>query len=347
MPIEKNFPIAFIEQIANVESQRRQFYRPIYSIHKSWARRPGSTFRAVGLAEFSEAPLFSSTKDSEGAFYRNHHFANKIMLDPFCGGGTSLVEMNRLGMKSIGIDLNPVAWFTTKKELDSLDTEKFVQKSKWILSQVGEKIKKFYQTKCLECGSDFAEIMYTFWVRTIRCPTCHSQEDLFKYYIIGKKQRKSPETMVICPECDMLFYSKEDLDTQSKCPQCNTHFIPKNGNCQKKIFSCTKCNDEYRLVDIIKENFQSFSSRQIAIEFYCKSCKHRGYKPVDENDFENYNNTVHLFEKQKELLHFPRESLPKSGSNIKNLRNYGFTIFSDLFNPRQLLSLSLLIHTSL
>ncbi|MHA1976727.1 MAG: DNA methyltransferase [Candidatus Hodarchaeales archaeon] len=347
MPIEKNFPIGSIEQIAKVESQRRQFYRPIYSIHKSWARRPGSTFRALGLAEFSDAPLFCSTKESEGAFYRNHNFSNKIVLDPFCGGGTSLIEMNRLGMKSIGIDLNPVAWFTTKKELDNLNLEEFTQKSIWISNHVGKKIINFYQTKCLECESDHADIMYTFWVRTIRCPTCHSQEDLFKYYIIGKKQRKSPETMLICPECDNLFYSKEHVATQSECPKCKTQFIPKNGNCNKKIFSCTKCASEYRLVDIIDENIESFSSRQIAIEFYCKKCKHRGYKPIDEKDIENYNEIVSLFEEQKDTLYFPREPLPESGSNIKNLRNYGFKTFTDLYNPRQLISLSFLLESIL
>ncbi len=347
MPIEKNFPVASIQEIAKVESQRRQFYRPIYSIHKSWARRPGSTFRAIGLAHFSDTHLFSSTEDDEGAFYRNHNFSGKIVLDPFCGGGTSLIELNRLGVKSIGIDLNPVAWFTTKKELDSLNTEKFNQKITWIFNHVGKRIKEFYQTKCSECGSHHADIMYTFWVRTIQCPSCQSNEDLFKYYIIGKMQRKSRETLVICPECHMLFSTREDLSSQSTCLNCETKFIPQKGNCKKKIFTCTKCESEFRLVDIVKENVQSFSSRQIAIEFYCKKCRYRGYKSVDEEDIKNYNKIVDLFEEQKENLPYPREILPESGSNVKNLINYGFKTFAALFNPRQLFSLSLLLETIL
>ncbi len=343
MPIGKDFPIRTIEKIAKVESQRRQFYRPIYSIHKSWARRPGSTFRALGLAHFSDAALFNSTEDVGGEFYKNHNFSDKIILDPFCGGGTSLVELNRLGVKSIGIDLNPVAWFTTKKELDYLNIEEFDQKTTLMTDSVGRQIKKFYQTKCSECGSHHADIMYTFWVRTIQCPHCHSIEDLFKYYIIGKKQRKSSETLIICPECDLLFYSEEDLASQNSCPSCNTKFIPKNGNCRKKQFSCTKCEKEYRLVDIINKDIQSFSSRQIAIEFYCNDCKFRGYKAVAQEDIENYNELVTLFNSKKGTLTFPRESLPSTGSNIKNLKNYGFKTFADLFNPRQLLSLSLIL----
>ncbi|MHA1994094.1 MAG: DNA methyltransferase [Candidatus Hodarchaeales archaeon] len=343
MPLEKDFPIAKIQKIAKVESQRRQFYRPIYSVHKSWARRPGSTFRAVGIAQFSEAPLFSSTDDDKGAFYKNHNFSDRIVLDPFCGGGTTIIELNRLGVKTVGIDLNPVAWFTTKKELDILDTAKFQDHISKFFSKVGKQIIEFYQTKCTECGSDQADIMYTFWVRTIRCPSCQSQQDLFKYYIIGKKQRKSSETMVICPDCDMLFYSSEDLSSTSVCPSCDTKFIPKIGNCRKKIFSCTRCESEFRLVDILQDNLKSFSSRQIAIEFYCKTCKYRGYKQIEDKDIRNYNTVQGLFEEQKEGLPYPREHLPIRGPNIKNLINYGFQDFADLFNSRQLLSLSLLL----
>jgi len=40
---------------------------------------------------------------------------DKKILDPFMGGGTSLVEASRFGAEVVGNDLNPVAWFVTKK----------------------------------------------------------------------------------------------------------------------------------------------------------------------------------------------------------------------------------------
>jgi hypothetical protein len=40
---------------------------------------------------------------------------DKKILDPFMGGGTSLVEASRFGVDSVGVDLNPVAWFVTKR----------------------------------------------------------------------------------------------------------------------------------------------------------------------------------------------------------------------------------------
>jgi adenine-specific DNA methylase len=342
MSIEDLFPTEVLQSIAKIESQRRQFYRPIYSIHKSWARRPGSTFRAIGLSHFLGKPIFDNKDLNNSAFYQNHNFDNKIALDPFCGGGTSLVELNRLGVKTIGIDINPVAWFTTKKELDPFDEDSFNREIEKITQQVGKRIKDFYKTECPKCDSHQADIMYTFWVRTIPCPTCNSVEDLFKYYIIGKKQRKSSETMVICPNCDNLFYTNNPVEFSSTCSECKTTFIPKEGNCKQKIFTCTSCSDKFRLIDLLKSNSKDFSSRQIAIEFYCPNCLQRDYKRINNLDIALYENTKLKFLNQKENLQFPRDPLPTLGSNIKNLTNYGFKKFADLFNFRQIYSLSLL-----
>lgn len=48
---------------------------------------------------------------------------DKKILDPFMGGGTSLVKTSRFGAEVVGNDLNPVAWFTTKKELEAGQTD--------------------------------------------------------------------------------------------------------------------------------------------------------------------------------------------------------------------------------
>ncbi|MGB9406493.1 MAG: DNA methyltransferase [Terracidiphilus sp.] len=40
------------------------------------------------------------------------------VLDPFCGTGTTLVECKRLGINSVGLEVNPMPWFATNTKID-------------------------------------------------------------------------------------------------------------------------------------------------------------------------------------------------------------------------------------
>jgi len=47
---------------------------------------------------------------------------SSIILDPFCGSGTTLIESKLLGFNSIGIDINPIACLNTKVKTELLET---------------------------------------------------------------------------------------------------------------------------------------------------------------------------------------------------------------------------------
>src|SRR5438552_18111232 len=42
----------------------------------------------------------------------------KLVLDPFCGTGTTLVECKKRGIPSVGIEANPLAHFASSVKLD-------------------------------------------------------------------------------------------------------------------------------------------------------------------------------------------------------------------------------------
>ena len=44
--------------------------------------------------------------------------ASQQILDPFCGTGTTLIECMRLGIRSIGIEANPVVSFASRVKTD-------------------------------------------------------------------------------------------------------------------------------------------------------------------------------------------------------------------------------------
>ena len=56
MSIEANFNIAFVAELALREKQIQQNYRPIIAVHKWFARRPGTLFRALTLPNSATPP---------------------------------------------------------------------------------------------------------------------------------------------------------------------------------------------------------------------------------------------------------------------------------------------------
>src|SRR3990172_2563963 len=104
MSIEKKFDIPFIASLALREKQIQQNYRPIIAVHKWFARRPGTLFRGLILSEFVDKPL-------RDTFYSSNNLSGLTILDPFMGGGTPLLEANRLGCDVIGYDINPMAYW--------------------------------------------------------------------------------------------------------------------------------------------------------------------------------------------------------------------------------------------
>ena len=112
--IEKNFDISFIADLALREKQIQQNYRPVIAVHKWFARRPGTLFRSLLLSEFS-----SGTQRE--VFYQSHNLAGKRIADPFMGGGTPLLEANRLGCNVLGYDINPMAPWIVREKIEIID----------------------------------------------------------------------------------------------------------------------------------------------------------------------------------------------------------------------------------
>ena len=112
--IERHFDIPFVSQLALRGKQIQQNYRPVIAVHKWFARRPGTLFRALLLSEFAEPP-------QADFFFRSHQLKGIRIADPFMGGGTPLLEANRLGCEVIGFDINPMSYWIVRQEIEHLD----------------------------------------------------------------------------------------------------------------------------------------------------------------------------------------------------------------------------------
>lgn len=202
-------------------------------------------FRSLLIAAATQAPddETQAAKLVWDAYYANHqkagNFSDLRVLEPFMGGGTTLVEGARLGFQLTGIDLNPVAWFVTKNELAGTDPEEVRAFFDHIEAEVKPLVQPFYTTTCprghegrwidVETNEvanveplDLApeerkryrwegpEVIYTFWAKHGPCPApgCGHRTPIFKDPVIAIKSLTTYMIPLQCPACQHKFQAE-------------------------------------------------------------------------------------------------------------------------------------------
>jgi excisionase family DNA binding protein len=194
---ERRFDVAFVAPLALAEKQIQQSYRPYIQVHKWFARRPGTLFRALLLAEFGDDRPLRET------FTQSHDLRGRVVLDPFMGGGTPVLEANRVGMNVVGCDINPMATWIVRQELAAVDVRALRDRAEAILTRLEQELGHCYETACLKCGGA-AVVKYYLWVKTVRCGGCEGTVELFPGYLIASNARH-PNFVMFCRECRDLF----------------------------------------------------------------------------------------------------------------------------------------------
>ncbi|RSN78704.1 DUF1156 domain-containing protein [Candidatus Methanodesulfokora washburnensis] len=331
--ILKDFPIERLNEIALKEANAK---KPIYQIHKWWARRLGSIFRMIILATF--LPQDISETELWRKFYQKTDLGGKIILDPFMGGGTTVVEALKLGCKVIGIDIHPVAWFITKKEVEPLDIDKFKAEFRRLKKKVADKIKQYYKTVCPKCGEE-ADVMYVFWVKKIRCLKCGNEVPLYSSFRLASLGNNYH--IVFCPSCNEIIET-DKLRGEVVCPKCEKRFTPSDGYAKGKYYLCPSCGGKGEVLKAVKREGKTPEAVMYAIEYYCPHCSERGYKKADKYDQELFLRAKEEFNNRKNELLIPKQKLP-NGYNTRQAKNFHYEYFYQMFNERQLLCLSMLL----
>lgn len=393
LPIERGFPIERVNEIASKEARAKRYYRPLYTMHKWWARRLGCTFRAISLYTLlsdsnsisvsnpgqTNQTLGNSTdtlsiqqildsvtsQDPESLwelYPKDVTVSDKRILDPFMGGGTSLIEASRFDADVVGNDVNPVAWFITKKELDagSTDAEKIETAYQKIKNAVAEDLTQYYRTPCPNCEGDHeADVMYYQWVKELDCVSCGSTVPLFNDYRVASGRYENDDNYnVLCPDCESVILV-EDWQQECTCSECKSKFTPKEGTVNRSNYSCQNCGQKYKITDAIEEQ-NGFDLRLFAVEYYCSICDENGeekskvksYKSAADRDKELYQQAVEQFKNSDLGEYLPDESIPKGAATSSDfgsrydghdLSSHGYYNWTDLFNDRQLYCLATIL----
>ncbi len=328
--LEKRFDIPFIAQLALKEKQIQQNYRPIIAVHKWFARRPGTLFRGLLLSEFGDGELAH-------LFYRANYFPDVRIADPFMGGGTPILEANRVGCDVIGFDINPMAYWIVRQEIEYLDLEAYQDGAQALRSYLENEVGHLYRTRCLHCGNENAHVKYFLWVKTQTCSHCGQPIDLFPGYLLARNNRH-PKNVLVCHRCGELA-EVEDLKHPGICPHCGVE-LKVMGTAKRGKVVCPTCNAVNSYPQPLDGPPQH---RLYAMEYYCPDCKasHKGrfFKKADAHDLSNVRETIERW-KQLEPVFVPMDGIP-SGDETNRLHRWGYRYYSEMFNPRQLLGLEL------
>ena len=226
------------------------------TLHLWWARRPLATARAVLFASLvddpSSRPEEFPTKEAQdaerqrlfrliekmvvwensgdkGLFAEAYEEIKKStggnpppVFDPFAGGGTIPLEAQRLGLKAIAADLNPVAVMINKAMIEIparfqnmppvnpeaknlVDAEytgaqglaaDIAYYGKLLKERAFEKIGHLYPKVKVPGTNQEATVIAWIWARTVKCPNpaCGREMPLVKSFVLSKK--KGHETYV-------------------------------------------------------------------------------------------------------------------------------------------------------
>jgi excisionase family DNA binding protein len=332
---ESRFDIAFVAPLALAEKQIQQSYRPYIQVHKWFARRPGTLFRALLLSEFGDDPTLRYS------YYQSHDLAGLTVLDPFIGGGTPVLEANRVGMNVVGCDINPMAAWIVRQELAPIDIQALRDRANVLIKDVEKNIQQYYQTKCKGCGGD-ATVKYFIWVKQLPCPNCSRSIELFPGYLVASNARH-PNFVLFCPECRDLFEVESLPDRgASVTSTCCGRTWKNDPIARRNRYTCRACGHSGRYPNEFVPHGPPQHSL-IAIEYHCKVCKpgHKGrfFKAPDEADRQVHREAAQAYRTLSGNALIPDDDIPE-GDETTRLHRWGYRRFVDLFNDRQLLVLS-------
>lgn len=330
MTIEKNFDIQFVADLALREKQIQQNYRPIIAVHKWFARRPGTLFRSLILSEFGKPPL----KDS---FFRTNSFPDKSIADPFMGGGTPLIEANRVGCDVQGFDINPMSAWIVNEEIAHVDLDRYTEAAATLTTGLRRELVGLYSTDCPTYGDTDVPVKYFVWVKEVDCHHCWKSIALHRGFLLATNDRHS-HYVLLCATCGELN-EVNNCRRPGSCKTCNEK-LRLEGDAIRGKCVCHECGTENRYP---RPETGLPRHRLVAIEYHNPRTRRqhlgRFFKRPDAKDLARVERAEKLWRETRARFVPEQEILP--GDETRRLHKWGYRYYRDLFSARQLLGLEL------
>jgi putative DNA methylase len=330
--LETAFPAGTISKLSQYESWRKELHRPATYVQKWWAQRLGTVMRAILCAAVTENRIAALR-----AYRTSTRLSNLVVLDPFAGSGTTLVEAAKLGATVIGRDINPVATLAQRQALREWDIDALEGAFRSVREACSGKVAELYRT------AEGEAVLCYFWVAVTDCPVCGVDVELFSRYIFAQHAypRDHPVAHAVCPSCHGIVALNLFTDNEIRCNSCGQVSlidgpVSRLGSAHGRKMSCVnghKC-------DILSEPLRDPLQRRMFAKLVVTSDGSRQYRAVDDFDIDLYSRAGRLLRRHRLALLQPRGKLTPGNSTAQALR-WGFREWASFFNERQLYCLGL------
>jgi adenine-specific DNA methylase len=324
-----------VAELAALALREGQCTSPLYRVHRWFARRLGTQFRSM-LAALTLAQ--GAATEEFWDRYRGHiPLDGAVVLDPFVGGGTSLVEASRCGARVIGYDIDPVATHITRFELGCATLEGLPSEAVEVCAAVSTRLARFHWT---DIGGDCrqAEVLHHFWVELRRCTGCGHEFEVHPHFQLAY-DTKAGRQWAFCRSCHAV--RELPLSRKRLVCECGETTRIEDGPLDRGTVTCPAC----RLATDLCERSDHAGPphwRLFAQEYVVHNGRQvtRLFKAASETD------RTLCREAERELEHLdtlaPGRHIPVEGRADRRPLLHGFRRYRELFNPRQLLHLTLL-----
>ena len=326
--LEDGFPFRELSFVISADQRTRD---PVYGIHRWWARRPPALLRGLLIASHLDAE--ATTEDFWRLFGSSERpLAGQRVLDPFAGGGSTLVEAARLGAHAVGSDVDPLAVRIVSAELGLLQKEPLLKAGAELLAWLTTAFTKFYPAK------DAAAPLHYFHVPIVECPSCRHRGPLYRNLVLvrdlGRRGAvvRADGLTCYCPSCFSLRHMKSSDAVRLRC--CGRQRSIWSGTFTGQSYCCPECGANSSHRDL---RTGVAEQRLVAVEETPPNGRRRLRAPTSE-DLTAQRRALRSLSSQRKRLHLPTGAV-QVGHHDNRPISYGITRYDELFTPRQLLVL--------
>lgn len=216
--LETAFPYVDVSRLVAAD---RRSPDPAYQAHRWWARRPPAILRAALLA--AALPASTSTEDFWAAYRsEGRPLTGLAVVDPFLGGGTTLVEGARLGARMRGRDVDPLAVLLSEHQLAPPPASDVLAAGEMLGRHLDATIGDLWAVSVDSDGGRWHPLHY-FSIATVTCPKCEEPGRLYRSLVIARSVGKAGavvrdvEVTAFCPDCLALHHLGGDRKTLTCC----------------------------------------------------------------------------------------------------------------------------------